>query len=44
MDGDKSVTVSFTNSCDGNTGIGCGRPEDEDGPAAPRRRTDPATG
>jgi len=31
MDGNKSVTVSFTHSCDGNTGIGCRRSEADNG-------------
>ncbi|MYE45522.1 MAG: hypothetical protein F4X25_01990 [Chloroflexi bacterium] len=31
MSDDRDVTVSFSHSCDGNTGIGCGRQEDEDG-------------
>ena len=29
MDDDKSVTATFSNSCDGNTGIGCRRSEDD---------------
>jgi len=35
MDGDKSVTVSFTHSYDGNTGIGCRRSEDDGGEQQP---------
>ena len=31
MDGNKSVTVSFSHSCDGNTGIGCRRQEGDGG-------------
>ena len=31
MNDDMDVTVAFSHSCDGNTGIGCGRQEDENG-------------
>ena len=31
MNDDMDVTVAFSHSCDGNTGIGCGRQEGEDG-------------
>ena len=31
MSGPKSVTASFSNSCDGETGIGCRQEEEEEG-------------